>query len=164
MSCLSETLFVLLFFLMIRPPPRSTLFPYTTLFRSYFVRRPFYSAAAPDRKLSGDPFLNPTELSNNPTQGGTCERIQPHCPYACPCRRRAPAGGQDPLPGHGADPPRGPRQAVLAAPGHGLRQPGEERRSADDHGEAGRRADGRRAGHVRRRRARGQGVGARSSK
>src|SRR5204863_8473148 len=24
-----------LFFLMIRPPPRSTLFPYTTLFRSY---------------------------------------------------------------------------------------------------------------------------------
>src|SRR3712207_8734932 len=26
--------FTLLFFLMIRPPPRSTLFPYTTLFRS----------------------------------------------------------------------------------------------------------------------------------
>src|SRR5437867_7739075 len=26
--------FVLFFFLMIRPPPRSTLFPYTTLFRS----------------------------------------------------------------------------------------------------------------------------------
>src|SRR5690349_23998177 len=26
--------FVRLFFLMIRPPPRSTLFPYTTLFRS----------------------------------------------------------------------------------------------------------------------------------
>src|SRR5437762_11814980 len=25
---------ILLFFLMIRPPPRSTLFPYTTLFRS----------------------------------------------------------------------------------------------------------------------------------
>src|SRR5690349_23034021 len=27
------------FFLMIRRPPRSTLFPYTTLFRSYHVRR-----------------------------------------------------------------------------------------------------------------------------
>src|SRR5260364_339109 len=26
------------FFLMIRRPPRSTLFPYTTLFRSYFAR------------------------------------------------------------------------------------------------------------------------------
>src|SRR3712207_8512880 len=29
----------LLFFLMIRRPPRSTLFPYTTLFRSFFVER-----------------------------------------------------------------------------------------------------------------------------
>src|SRR5947209_11634077 len=29
-------MFVLLSFLMIRLPPRSTLFPYTTLFRSYF--------------------------------------------------------------------------------------------------------------------------------
>src|SRR5690349_22545773 len=31
---------VLLFFLMIRRPPRSTLFPYTTLFRSIFVEQP----------------------------------------------------------------------------------------------------------------------------
>src|SRR2546422_11138032 len=31
---LSTTLFLLFFFLMIRRPPRSTLFPYTTLFRS----------------------------------------------------------------------------------------------------------------------------------
>src|SRR5699024_12794447 len=30
-----------LFFLMIRPPPRSTLFPYTTLFRSRSGRRGF---------------------------------------------------------------------------------------------------------------------------
>src|SRR5687768_18606711 len=29
-----STLALLFFFLMIRPPPRSTLFPYTTLFRS----------------------------------------------------------------------------------------------------------------------------------
>src|SRR2546429_5218528 len=29
----------LFFFLMIRRPPRSTLFPYTTLFRSHFGRR-----------------------------------------------------------------------------------------------------------------------------
>src|SRR3712207_9325784 len=29
----------LIFFLMIRRPPRSTLFPYTTLFRSYFAVR-----------------------------------------------------------------------------------------------------------------------------
>src|SRR5206468_12542510 len=32
-DCLSYVLF-LFFFLMLRPPPRSTLFPYTTLFRS----------------------------------------------------------------------------------------------------------------------------------
>src|SRR5260370_5761952 len=30
--------FFLFFFLMIRRPPRSTLFPYTTLFRSHFER------------------------------------------------------------------------------------------------------------------------------
>src|SRR5271170_8372487 len=32
------SLCVLFFFLMIRRPPRSTLFPYTTLFRSSFLR------------------------------------------------------------------------------------------------------------------------------
>src|SRR5690348_17661671 len=32
------TYFLLFFFLMIRRPPRSTLFPYTTLFRSYMRR------------------------------------------------------------------------------------------------------------------------------
>src|SRR3712207_8297734 len=31
---------IFFFFLMIRRPPRSTLFPYTTLFRSFFGRRP----------------------------------------------------------------------------------------------------------------------------
>src|SRR6266536_4783201 len=33
-------LFLFFFFLMIRRPPRSTLFPYTTLFRSYAGRFP----------------------------------------------------------------------------------------------------------------------------
>src|SRR5216683_4051014 len=57
MSCFSTSLFF--FFLMIRRPPRSTLFPYTTLFRS--GRRPSRwrrcarnrvrsSGPAPDRK------------------------------------------------------------------------------------------------------------------
>src|ERR1044071_9995278 len=32
--CVCNSSFVLFFFLMIRRPPRSTLFPYTTLFRS----------------------------------------------------------------------------------------------------------------------------------
>src|SRR5438309_8623576 len=44
---------VFLFFLMIRPPPRSTLFPYTTLFRSpsappsWWTRRSSGSSAPP---------------------------------------------------------------------------------------------------------------------
>src|SRR5258708_9644955 len=33
-SCISNPLVFIFFFLMIRRPPRSTLFPYTTLFRS----------------------------------------------------------------------------------------------------------------------------------
>src|SRR3712207_9497957 len=41
---------VLVFFLMIRRPPRSTLFPYTTLFRSYILRRQMDSI----RKELGD--------------------------------------------------------------------------------------------------------------
>src|SRR5439155_20094535 len=35
------------FFLMIRPPPRSTLFPYTTLFRSFAVRSHLDETANP---------------------------------------------------------------------------------------------------------------------
>src|SRR5437588_9324625 len=35
MYCVHCALFCYLFFLMIRRPPRSTLFPYTTLFRSF---------------------------------------------------------------------------------------------------------------------------------
>src|SRR5439155_23934688 len=37
-SSISLNLSPFFFFLMIRPPPRSTLFPYTTLFRSIEVR------------------------------------------------------------------------------------------------------------------------------
>src|SRR3712207_9148245 len=40
MSCLSCVL-LLFFFLMIRRPPRSTLFPYTTLFRSDLIHNRF---------------------------------------------------------------------------------------------------------------------------
>src|SRR3712207_7648089 len=38
---MSTSLVVLLFFLMIRRPPRSTLFPYTTLFRSWMAAQTF---------------------------------------------------------------------------------------------------------------------------
>src|SRR3712207_8743851 len=38
----SYEFYSLFFFLMIRRPPRSTLFPYTTLFRSYFLEKGDY--------------------------------------------------------------------------------------------------------------------------
>src|SRR5439155_22140419 len=46
--CFSSFLFLFFFFLMIRRPPRSTLFPYTTLFRSVSLmrRREFLKAGA----------------------------------------------------------------------------------------------------------------------
>src|SRR3712207_9172842 len=44
--CICLVGFVFFFFLMIRRPPRSTLFPYTTLFRSHRVR-------AEQRRLRG---------------------------------------------------------------------------------------------------------------
>src|SRR5256886_14795269 len=49
------------FFLMIRRPPRSTLFPYTTLFRSLFYRSTWIRWRAAARALSGrkrDVFLS----------------------------------------------------------------------------------------------------------
>src|SRR3712207_8735210 len=49
------------FFLMIRRPPRSTLFPYTTLFRS--VRRHFHWIVLHDYlpRILGGPFTDPRE-------------------------------------------------------------------------------------------------------
>src|SRR5690348_18503585 len=45
-----QYIFIFFFFLMIRRPPRSTLFPYTTLFRS--VRRGGCGGIAPGRRYS----------------------------------------------------------------------------------------------------------------
>src|ERR1039457_7593172 len=41
--------FVFFFFLMIRRPPRSTLFPYTTLFRSSLIRGLYFMVQEPRR-------------------------------------------------------------------------------------------------------------------
>src|SRR5437764_12586929 len=54
------TLVVLFFFLMIRPPPRSTLFPYTTLFRSSaFTWAPAHDSGPARRKnrRTGSPSI-----------------------------------------------------------------------------------------------------------
>src|SRR5688572_31932960 len=54
MACSSPFCF---FFLMLRRPPRSTLFPYTTLFRSRFSRQPTRSNAILAGALSGGACL-----------------------------------------------------------------------------------------------------------
>src|SRR3712207_9429363 len=68
--CIVFSLYTVLsvFFLMIRRPPRSTLFPYTTLFRS---SRGSVSASAPGQRVSPAP---------DPDRAGLCR--------AGPCRRR----------------------------------------------------------------------------
>src|SRR5438067_13455378 len=45
------------FFLMIRRPPRSTLFPYTTLFRSWSAWRPFLGDRSAWRATTGHHHL-----------------------------------------------------------------------------------------------------------
>src|SRR2546429_4181959 len=62
---LTNTLFVFFFFLMIRRPPRSTLFPYTTLFRSRHpptlagrAARPARGREAGDDRQPGDRTLS----------------------------------------------------------------------------------------------------------
>src|SRR2546429_9455002 len=68
--------FLLFFFLMIRPPPRSTLFPYTTLFRSVNLETPSIHAiccsiADPTRAPAGMHTIkivayHPYELKEGP--------------------------------------------------------------------------------------------------
>src|SRR3712207_7177813 len=53
---------MVVFFLMIRRPPRSTLFPYTTLFRSAVPTGPAQLAAAAGRLVTVDAAL-PTPVS-----------------------------------------------------------------------------------------------------
>src|SRR2546426_12443936 len=52
-SCASDTCFIFFFFLMIRRPPRSTLFPYTTLFRSHGADRGGHDRALEQRWRRG---------------------------------------------------------------------------------------------------------------
>src|SRR2546427_2089441 len=61
--------FILFFFLMIRRPPRSTLFPYTTLFRSHVPRlRPsFVRIDPPQLRLLGRRRRRPNRRSEEHT-------------------------------------------------------------------------------------------------
>src|SRR5258706_13804395 len=58
---------LLFFFLMIRRPPRSTLFPYTTLFRSRFANRDCPYIKDADIDESGIPRLDKTFFQKGAT-------------------------------------------------------------------------------------------------
>src|SRR5262249_60795141 len=70
LSHLSSTLLLSFFFSIIRPPPRPPLFPYTTLFRSFF-HPPDGSPAAP--KV---PAGAPRDRASDPSP---CHRGTPAC-------------------------------------------------------------------------------------
>src|SRR5690348_17443843 len=77
------------FFLMIRRPPRSTLFPYTTLFRSRAAALP----AAPGTTRRAPPRGPRTRRGRRRTRTGAARRRQPRSPRpgrAWPRTRTAP--------------------------------------------------------------------------
>src|SRR3712207_7389300 len=60
---------------MIRRPPRSTLFPYTTLFRSLLAHLPRSSVA--ETRAVGDGVAFVTGLQDNTRNGIVCSRLEP---------------------------------------------------------------------------------------
>src|SRR3712207_8672657 len=68
----------LFFFLMIRRPPRSTLFPYTTLFRSWSSCRPLpvRGRPHPERARPGGPDRHRRRRLHWPRNGGRSEHAR----------------------------------------------------------------------------------------
>src|SRR6266480_6516566 len=71
-------IFVVFFFLMIRRPPRSTLFPYTTLFRSGRPRsRPRHLLWRPPRRVPPRPRSGPARSEEHTSE------LQSHVNLVC---------------------------------------------------------------------------------
>src|SRR2546423_6434570 len=68
---------LIFFFLMIRRPPRSTLFPYTTLFRSHAHARSPRHSSPPFRTVLPAPFFQAT-LRDSPAQVARFLRSEEH--------------------------------------------------------------------------------------
>src|SRR5690349_23127410 len=68
-NCIHISLYCIVFFLMIRGPPRSTLFPYTTLFRSRWRCRSAAASVRPASRRAGSPECRgapPRRLPDSP--------------------------------------------------------------------------------------------------
>src|SRR3712207_7439527 len=105
---------VIFFFLMIRRPPRSTLFPYTTLFRS--VRAEHVHAAVP---LHGGPhhLLAAPDIGDVGLQSGDLPGQRGHLLDRRVERFRAPSDDQH-VGARGREDPRDAAADALAPPGH----------------------------------------------
>src|SRR2546427_6989524 len=71
------------FFLMIRRPPRSTLFPYTTLFRSHRVPRGRVSEAHNRGRWHGDAAVRGDALSGGPRSEEHTSELQSQSNLVC---------------------------------------------------------------------------------
>src|ERR1051326_6418990 len=121
------------FFLMIRRPPRSTLFPYTTLFRS--APPPGRRAARPVRRPATDrppaprlaPDHRPARRPHRPPLPALPPDPSPQgSPPRAPRPRRLPVLPPEPVPPHMVPPRRRPALALLPRL-HRLRTPPERR-------------------------------------
>src|SRR5438094_2047760 len=74
-----HSVYVFFFFLMIRRPPRSTLFPYTTLFRSFLFLPPEHDPDSYVRDLGRDAFVGAVKRSEEHTS-------ELQSPYDLVCR------------------------------------------------------------------------------
>src|ERR1019366_9643094 len=84
---LARSVTVVFFFLMIRRPPRSTLFPYTTLFRSGF--RPCAGPPGPALRQTPTSLLatgGAANLGCRPPLRWRVVNLQAHCQSALPQR------------------------------------------------------------------------------
>src|SRR3712207_9481830 len=69
----ADELFVVCFFLMIRRPPRSTLFPYTTLFRS---EHPGRGREVERGRVAGQDDAIPSQIGQARTVGGEAGELR----------------------------------------------------------------------------------------
>src|SRR5256885_11362585 len=86
----------LFFFLMIRRPPRSTLFPYTTLFRSSEIRRSKCRDMKPSRCLMSPRRSQASARRTSPRSEEHTSELQSPCNLVCRLllekKKLAPAG------------------------------------------------------------------------
>src|SRR5438132_8365340 len=73
-----------LFFLITRPPPRSTLFPYTTLFRSLYITYNRQSAGDHRVRYYADKRKNfPPDIERDPRSEEHTSELQSHSDLVC---------------------------------------------------------------------------------